>query len=365
SYLFGFTDVTILSREGRTMFLLGKRYAEGKWFYFPAAFLIKSTIGLLALLALLPFARALRQIQLRREAVYLLLPPAIFLAAAMTSKLNIGIRHILPVMPFLIVLAAGGAVALARQSRRWAWAIAVLVALHAASSLHAYPNYLPYSNEAFGGVNGTWRVLEDSNVGWGGGLKALRAEIASRNITQCWFAYAAPPNPANFQIPCKRLPSFFSAVSDQGQQQPVPEHIDGPIFISSEELNGSFWGIGDSVPYHSLQTHEPSRVIAGEILEFDGSFDLPKVSAISEWVYATGLLRHGKLDQAIAEAQRATQLDPSSIYARETLYTAYAIAHKFDDAEREYHAALAIYQGLSADDKKAVFAPPVDPLAKH
>ena len=113
------------------MFLLGKRYAEGKWFYFPTAFLIKSTIGFLLLLALLPFARALRQIQFRREAVFLILPPLIFLAPAMTSKLNIGIRHILPVMPFLIVLAAGGAVALARQSRGWAWAVGVLVALHA------------------------------------------------------------------------------------------------------------------------------------------------------------------------------------------------------------------------------------------
>ena len=90
------------------------------------------------------------------------------------------------------------------------------------------------------GLIALW-MLEDSNVGWGGGLKALHANLATRNITQCWFAYAAPANPANFQIPCKRLPSFFSAVTDQGQQQPVPEQIDGPIFISSEELNGSFW----------------------------------------------------------------------------------------------------------------------------
>ena len=365
SYLFGFTDVTMLSREGRSMFLLGKLYAEGRWFYFPVTFVIKSTIGFLLLLAVLPFARALRQSQFRREAVFLLLPPAIYLASAMTSKLNIGVRHILPIMPFLIVLAAGGAVALARQSRAWAWVVGVLVAIHAASSLYAYPNYLPYSNEAFGGVNGTWRVLGDSNVGWGGGLKAMHSDLAARNITQCWFAYFALPNPDNFQIPCKRLPSFFSSLTDQGQQQPVPEHIDGPVFISSEELDGAFWGAPETAPYHSLETREPSRVIAGEILEFDGSFDLPKVSAISHWVVAIGLLRRGKLDEAIAEAQQATQLDPSSIYAREALYTAYAAAHKFDDAEREYHAALAIYEGLSAEDQKAIFTPPADPLARH
>lgn len=365
SYLFGFTDVTLLSLEGRPTFLLGKRYGEGKWFYFPAAFVIKSTIGFLLLLALLPFARALRQIQLRREMVFLILPPVIFLASAMTSKLNIGIRHILPIMPFLIVLAAGGAVALARQSRGWAWAAGLLVALHAASSLHAYPNYLPYSNEAFGGVNGTWRVLDDSNVGWGGGLKALKADLAARHVTQCWFAYSALADPANFQIPCKRLPTFFSSFTDRGQQQPVPIHIDGPVFMSSEELSGYYWGPDAMNPYRVFPSLKPSRVIAGEILEFDGSFDVPKVSSISDWVVVTGLMRQGKLDRAIAEAQQATQLDPSSIYAHEALYTADAAAHKFDDAEREYHTALTCYEALSADQKKYIFVPPTDPLAKR
>ena len=109
---------------------------------------------------------------------------------------------------------------------------------------------------------------------------------------------------------------------------------------------------------------EPSRVIAGEIIEFDGSFDLPKVSAISDWVYATGLLRRGKLDEAIAAAQQATQLDPSSIYARETLYTAYAVAHKFDDAEREYHAALAIYQGFERGREEGCFRSANGPAGK-
>jgi Dolichyl-phosphate-mannose-protein mannosyltransferase len=365
SYLFGFTDVAILSRDGRPMFLLGKVYPEGKWFYFPLAFLIKSTIGFLLLLALLPFARALRQIRFRREAVFLVLPPVIFFGAAMASKLNIGIRHILPVMPFLIVLAAGGAVALASRSRAWAWAVGILVALHVASSLHAYPNYLPYSNEASGGPNRTYRVLEDSNVGWGGGLKALHSDLVHRNITQCWFAYSAPPNPADFQVPCKRLPTFFSMITDRGQQQPVPAHINGPVFMSSEEYTGIYWGPGEMNPYQVFAGVKPSRVIAGEILEFDGNFDISKVSAMSDWVVARGLVRQGKLDQAIALAQAATVRDPSSIYAHEILSSSYAASHQNDGAEREYQAALKELQSLSAEQQTFVFFPPSDPLAKH
>lgn len=364
SYLYGLTDVTILSREGRVMFLLGKRYPEGTWFYFPAAFLIKMTIGFLILLALVPFARALWRRDLRREIVFLVLPPLIFFSAAMTAKLDIGIRHILPIMPFLIVLVAGAAAALFKQSRRWAWAIAALVLLDVASSLHAFPNYLPYSNEAFGGPFRTYRVLEDSNVGWTGGLKALHADLAAHGITNCWFAYSALPDPANFAIPCRRLPSFFSALSDQGQQQPVPTHIDGPMFMSSEELTGYFWGPGAMNPYQQFVSLQPSHVIAGEILQFDGSFDIPKVAAISNWVNALGLLRQKKVAQALPPAERAVQLDPDSLNAHEILSAVYAANGQNDDAEREYQVALQLYQQVPADYKTLAF-PPTDPLAKH
>ena len=219
AYLYGFTDLTILSRDGRVMYLFGKLYPQGRWFYFPAAFLIKSTIGFLLLLLLVPFSNALWRNDVRREVLFLAIPPVIFFGAALTSKLDIGIRHVLPAIPFLIVLAAAGAVSLARQSRPWAWAVSILLALHVALSLHAYPNYLPYSNELFGGPGRTYRVLSDSNVGWGGGLKALDAELTKRNITECWLAYGAAPDPANFGIPCKRLPTFFSCCSTTGSRR--------------------------------------------------------------------------------------------------------------------------------------------------
>jgi len=364
SYLYGLTDVTILSREGRVMFLLGKRYPEGKWFYFPTAFLIKMTIGFLILLALVPFSRALWRHDQRREIVFLILPPFIFFVFAMTAKLDIGIRHILPIMPFLIVLVAGSAAALLKQSRRWAWAVAALVLLSVASSLHAFPNYLPYSNEAFGGPSRTYRVLEDSNVGWGGGLKALHADLAARGITDCWLAYSALPDPANFQIPCKRLPSFFSALSDMGQQQPVSPQIEGPMFMSSEELTGYFWGPGAMNPYQPFVSLEPSHVIAGEILEFDGSFDIPKIAAISDWVNALGLLRQRKVDQALQPAERAVQLDPNSLNGHEILSAVYAANRRSDDAEREYQVALRLYQQVPPE-YKSLTVPPSDPLAQH
>jgi tetratricopeptide (TPR) repeat protein len=282
----------------------------------------------------------------------------------MTAKVDIGIRHILPILPFLIVLVAGAAAALFRQSRAWAWAVGILVVLDVASSLHAYPNYLPYSNEAFGGPSRTYRVLTDSNVGWGGGLKALGAYVASHNITQCWFAYEALADPASFGIPCRRLPTFFSVVLMRGPGETVPEHIDGPVFIASFAQVGSFFGPDQLNPYDQFFRMRPSHVIAGEILEYDGSFDIPKAAALSEEGDAQILARMGKADDAIPFAEKAVALDPTAIDPHEVLAEIYAAKHQNDQAESEYQAALHLYQALppALDD---YVDKPEDPLAKH
>ena len=363
AYLYGLTDVTILSDDGRVMFLFGRVYPNGRWFYFPAAFLIKSTLGFLVLLALVPFAPGIWRSGSRREVLSLTIPPIVYFGAAMASKLDIGIRHVLPIMPFLIVLAAAGAVSLAQQSRRWGWAVGVLLTLHIGSSLHAFPNYLPYSNEIFGGPSRTHRVLSDSNVGWGGGLKALHAELERRHIAQCWFAYSAPPNPADFQIPCKQLPTFFTMVMGGGRQQPVPEKIQGPVFVSSEEIVGSFWGSPEMNPYLDFVEMRPSRVVAGEILEYDGNFPARKIAAVSQFVIANGLLRQGKADEAVTHAEMAVALDPSSLYAHETLAFVYAANRRRDDAMREYQAALQVFGAVNPEFAKDVFPPPQNPLA--
>ncbi len=343
------------------MYLFGRVFPNGRWYYFPSAFLIKSTVGFLLLLLLLPFARSLWRSERRREMQFLMIPPAVYFAAAMGSKLDIGIRHVLPIMPFLIVLAAAGAVSLARQSRRWAWVVAVLLALHVGSSLHAYPNYLPYSNEFFGGPSGTYRVLSDSNVGWGGGLKALHASLARRHVTDCWFAYSALPNPAQFQIPCKPLPTYFSTVAGK-PQQPVPAQIQGPVFVSSEEAVGSFWGSPEMSPYKEFSEMRPTRVIGGEILEFDGDFPVKPIAATSEFEAASVLLRSGKLDEAVAHAVRAVALDPGSLYAHETLAAAYAADRQPENAMREYQTALRLYAAIDPAFS-GIVDPPVNPLA--
>lgn len=365
AYLFGLTDVTILSNQGRVMYLFGKVYPNGRWFYFPSAFLIKVTIGFLLLLLLVPFARSLWRRERLREALFLLVPAAAYGGVAVLSKLDIGIRHLMPVMPFLFVLAAASAVSFARRSRGWAWVVSILLALHIVSSLRAFPNYLPYSNEIVGGPSATYRVLSDSNVGWGGGLKALHAYIDQHHITNCWFAYSALPNPQDFQIPCRQLPTFFVLVSDTGRQQAVPADIQGPVFVSSEEIVGSFWGSPAMSPYVQFSQMRPTHVIAGEILEFDGDFSVRTIAAASHLVMANTLLRQGKPDQALPQAEAAVALAPDMLYAHEELLDAYAANHQMDHAMSEYQTSLQLFHNVDPAFAEDVDLPDNPQKASH
>jgi Dolichyl-phosphate-mannose-protein mannosyltransferase len=360
AYLYGLTDVIVISNQGRVMYLFGKVYPNGRWFYFPAAFVIKMTIGFLLLLLLVPFARVVWGSERRREVLFLVVPVVTYAAIAMASKLDIGIRHLMPVMPFLFVLAGAAAVSLASQSRSWAWAVGVLLCLEIGSSLYVFPNYLPYSNEVFGGPSKTHLVLSDSNVGWGGGLKALAAYIHQHHITKCWLGYSALPNPENFGIPCGQLPTFFAMLKDTGQQGAVPPDIQGPVFLSSEEVVGSFWGTPGMSPFDQFSQMQPSHVIGGEILEYDGKFKVNGIAAASHFVMANTLLQERKVNDAIANAQFAVALDPGFLYAHETLEDAYMAGHDMSKAMDEYRIAEKLFSQVDPAFVNDV-QPPDDP----
>ncbi len=364
SYLYGLAAVATLSHEGRPAFLLGRLYPQGRWFYFPAAFVIKSTLGFLLLLVLLVAAKGIREAGIRREILFLVIPSLIFFAVAMTSKLDIGLRHILPVYPFLIVLAAEGAWSLTRQSRNWAFAVAVLLAFHAVSSLRAYPNYLPYSNEIWVGPSNTYRVLADSNIGWEGGLKGLRDYLNKQHITQCWFAYDGPVDPDYYHIPCSPLPTLFSFLLRR-RQEGVPEQVQGPVFVGAQELTGFDWGPEDMNPYSQFAHIRPKAVLQGEILVFDGVFKVPEISALSHFIVASKLLDEGHPNQALLEAKTATALYPDFLPPHEILAALYAKGKQPDEALREYQTALHIYQTVHPEFQSPYLAPQNPLLRQH
>jgi 4-amino-4-deoxy-L-arabinose transferase-like glycosyltransferase len=361
SYLYGLTDVAVLTNEGRSAFVFGRLYPAGKWFYFPSTFLIKSTLGFLLLLVLALSTTQLWRRDRMREFVFMLLPAALYFAIAVFSHFDIGHRHVLPIYAFLIVITAAGAAVLLRRSRAWAVVVVVLLCWHVVSSVRAYPAYLAYSNEIWGGPQHTWEVLTDSNAGWESGLKTMQQYIRLHNIQSCWLAYSGPVDLSYFHMPCKPLPTFFSTVL-RSPQGAVPVQIQGPIFIGSMSMTGWGWGPMEANPYNAFVGAKPDDVLYGEILVYNGSYTVPRLAALSHMSLSQAAFAGKHLDVALAEAQQAEMLAPEILMPHEMLSALYATNHQPAEASREYEAAMHLYKTVYKPFAAEV-PPPTDPSA--
>lgn len=180
-FIFGFLATLAHDVGDHHVFLYGMYSTSGWWYYFPAAFALKTTLPFL-LLTLVSIGWAVRQ-TIRGKFVFLalLVPVFIYVLVAMLTSINIGIRHFLPVFPFVFIL--GGALVadlLAKPRRRVALVIfAVLFAWMALAAMRAYPNYMPYMNELTA-RHPHWQYLSDSNVEWGDDAGALAQYLDKR-----------------------------------------------------------------------------------------------------------------------------------------------------------------------------------------
>ena len=312
SYLYGLADVK-LTANYYTSYVLEKVYAHGVWFYFPLAFLIKSTVGVLALVLLTLGAIAARRLNCRREILFLTVPVIFYLLVALTVGMNIGVRHILVVYVFLYVLIGGAMSTLIQKSRKWAYAVGVLLLVHAVSSVLAFPNYIAYANELWGGPSQTHKYLTDSNSDWGQQLKSVKQYLDQRGVKDCWFLYFAEgvAEPSYYGIPCKPLPTINTLWLNTPID--VPTSINGPVLISASNLSGVEFGPGSLDPYGQFKLLKPTAVIDRGVFVFDGKFDLPLVAAISKAQKAQNLAQAKQLEPAFQEAQAAVALSPDSI----------------------------------------------------
>jgi len=339
SYLYGLADVR-LTANFYTSYVLGKIYAHGVWFYFPIAFLIKSTIGFMALLLLSVVAIAARRLKRWREILFLVIPPAFYLIVAFTVGMNIGVRHILPVYVFLSVLIGGAAWALVRQNRKWAYLVVALLLIHAISSLRTFPVYIAYANELWGGPSNTYKYLTDSNVDWAQQLKATKHYLDQRGVKDCWFAYFGE-GVADFKyngISCKPLPTVVTLWLNE--QVDIPESIDGPVLISAGTLSGFEFGPGSLNPYEQFNRLAPTEVIQHGVFVFDGHFDVPLASAISHMQKAQNLLAAKQIELALVEAQSAVRLAPNAVDVQLILGDVLAAKGQATEARSAYEKAL-------------------------
>jgi hypothetical protein len=348
SYLMGLVDVKRMAQFYPT-FIFGKVYAHALWWYFPAVILIKTTLGLLAMVALAGLAIVTGKLRKGRELAFILLPWAFYLAVAVAAGMDIGARHILPVYALAFILAGGGIAALAAGSKRWMWVGVVLVAAHVASALTVFPNYMAYANEAWGGPKNLHNLLSDANVDWGQQLYQVKAWQDAHPSDECWFAYFAYPevDPAVYGIHCRHMPTIDTFWL--GGADVIPPVIQGNVFISAGDLSGCEWPSGTVNPYRSFQPLKPDAMIDYGVMVYRGTFHVNQAAALSRAQNAYELLGKGKTDEALAMAREAVAIDPEEIMSQTALGDIAALMGKKEEARAAWQAALAAARQLEPD----------------
>jgi len=322
-------------------YLLGEVSQNGFWSYFPVAFLVKTPAPTLLLLVAVALA-ALRKGAPRAWNRWLVLPALIYFGLAVFSRFNIGIRHVLPVYPFLFVLLGGGA-ALLWQSRARAVQIGLfgLALWYAGASAAVYPHYLSYFNEFAGGAKNGHKILLDSNLDWGQDLKELKRWMDNAGVRTIQLLYFGVGYPQYYGID-----DLHSRANVERRSFPSGEDLELPEHLA---VSANFFYAPDlympkemAQLLRSYNLGRPVATIGYSILVFKIDRD-----GLAYDNAAFIMARKGGLAGAANLYRQALKLDPRRRTSHFNLANVLAQQEDFTEAARHYREALKIDPGFA------------------
>ena len=239
---------------GHPSFLMGQNSDHGWWYYFPVAFALKTPWPTLILMLVAGWqACKWASVQVGKWGP-LMLFPALYAVSALFSSVDIGYRHLLPLLPFLFIFIsriansewrmANGEWRMANHVLRFTF-YALLLCLPVVT-LRLSPNYLAYFNVPDG-----YRYLVDSNLDWGQNLYQLRDWMDGNGVERVYYAHYSPARPQVYAVQADFLPPDPRAV-DFAPFDPAP----GVYAIGATVLQGAY--APDVNTYAWFRSHEPA-----------------------------------------------------------------------------------------------------------
>jgi hypothetical protein len=268
-----------LVRAGRAnmTYLNGTLTAHGVSNYYPIVFALKTPIGvMLAVGAGLLFA--LRKPRCWIDLNLLIVPAMGYFALTMFSGIDLGARLILPVFPFLYVLAGRLGYSLSDRLECAGAGIGLGALVITVVSVRSVdPQQIAYFNELGGGPANGYRRLADSNVDWGQDLKALKEEMDRQQVPIIYLSYYGTIEPEWYGIRHQSLPGF-------GRITPAPSDrvpADAPVkllAISVNNLLGLY--LDDPAMYRWLLDRQPAFRVGYSIHVYDVTDDAGALARI-------------------------------------------------------------------------------------
>jgi len=242
TFLAGLEEVERHSSAGHAGFLLGSYRDHGWWYYFPVILFFKTPLAFL-ILAIIGIVVMLRS--KNPEAIGVALSPIAMLLPTLTTGINIGVRHVLPLYPLLTICAAAAIVTIWRKSKT---AVILLLAWYFVATATAHPDYMSYFNEAAG--NHPERIAADSNLDWGQDLLRLSTVVKDEHIDHLHLAYFGTADWHRLVPQAEELPQF------------KPVH--GWVAISENEMTFG-WPTNERDAFAWLRAYTPVRRVGKSI----------------------------------------------------------------------------------------------------
>jgi 4-amino-4-deoxy-L-arabinose transferase-like glycosyltransferase len=255
---------------GHPGFLLGEYSDHGWRYYFPVAFALKTTIPFLLLTGLSLGWAVWRGLRGDTRYLVVLIPIVIYGGSAMFADINIGIRHLLPLFPFLFMLA--GVLLdhwLSTSRNRIALAAVFLIFLFCIEeSVRAYPNYIPYMNQ-LASTRPHWMLLSDSNIEWGDDNGALAEYLKAKGETSVRAACLG----GSIVLPLHGV-KYVDLLSPEVKLEDTRYVAIGASFLNGSTVPGWSAGSGRETPeqrhnyFASYRDRVPEAVFGGTIYLF-------------------------------------------------------------------------------------------------
>ncbi len=267
-YLWGL-DMLLGSFEGRPVFLAGRVLPAGSWEYLLGCLGLKWPLGFLLMVVLATATLRRRQARLADEGA-VLLAAAVYLAASLFSKASLGVRHLLPLVPFAAVLAGGLVGAGAGRVRAWLPAAGVALACWSVlSTVLVYPSFLTYCNGLTGSRGHGYRYLVDSNLDWGQGLPELARWQRDHAGVRVYLSYFGTDTPEYRGIRARYFASYPPRRHDEELDlDSVPSG--SVLAVSATNLQMLYLGRRNDTRLAELmarlRARRPAEVVAGSIL---------------------------------------------------------------------------------------------------
>lgn len=272
--------VMVLGRAGggNTTFFMGQMSATAWKSYFPVVYLIKIPLSfhILTLLALILFLCSLfkrktgtikKRLSNHFPETVMFVFLVVYWTVSIRGNLNIGVRHLLPIFPFTIILVSRATVLwLKKPALKIKYIfVGLLLAWQIVAVIQIYPSFLAYFNELVGGPANGHKYVTDSNLDWGQDLRRLADFVEENNIDKIYLNYFGGGSPVYY------LGDKYQKWDAKQKPDQLPPN--SWLAVSANELQGGraipIKGFNQKTDYYKwLNQYEPIIIIGHSIFVY-------------------------------------------------------------------------------------------------